>query len=145
MPHLPEDRKKLLREFPKAANCEGDFNFLYTVAYLQHWLKEGNQRYAQIHKIRLASMQPATIEEVKKVEDILTIQNVPIMDRIVARDLAFKEFERLVVGPYEAYCIRKNGIVEEYNTAIRELTHLDTLLTAQRFDPGLGGKPKIGC
>ena len=124
MPHLPEDRKKLLREFPKAANCEGDFNFLYTVAYLQHWLKEGNQRYAQIHKIRKASMQPAEIEEVKKVEDILTVQNVPIMDRIVARDLAYGEFKRLVADPYEAYCIRKNGPVEEYDVAVRKIQDL---------------------
>lgn len=119
MPHLEFKRKQELRANPKLANSPGDYNFLYTVAYLQHWLKEGNQRYAQIHKIRLSSMQPATIEEVKKVEDTLTLQQVNIMDRIVARDLAFREFERLIVTPYEDYCIFKNGIVEEYLLAIQ--------------------------
>lgn len=116
MPHLPLSRKEELRKDPTIANSEGDYNFLYTVAYLTHWLKEGNQRYAQIHLIRKASMQPTYITEVSEVENKLL--NVAIMDRIVARDLAYGEFKRLVVDPYEEYCIKKNDCVEEFIKAI---------------------------
>lgn len=125
MPHLPFNEKEILRHDPKSASTPGDYNFLYTVAYLQHWLKEGNQRYPQVHKIRKASMQPQTIPEVKAVEDMLTLQQVDIMDRIVARDLAFKEFERLVVGNYETYCQKRNGTVEEYELALKLQNDLD--------------------
>lgn len=112
MPHLPIEEKEKLRKDPASASSPGSWNFLYTVAYLKHWLKEGNQRYKTIHEIRKASIQPLTIDEVGKVETALT--DVPMLDRIVARDLAFREFERLVVGPYEQKCIIRNGIVEEY-------------------------------
>lgn len=131
MPHLPKDRKDALRENPKIANCEGDYNFLYTVAYLQHWLKEGNQRYKTIHELRKASIQPLTIDEVGRVETALT--EVPMLDRIVARDLAFREFERLVVTHYEDYCTFKNGIVEEYLSAIQIQNKLIDTLTFKEF------------
>lgn len=122
MPHLPLEEKEKLRKDPASASSPGSWNFLYTVAYLQHWLKEGNQRYKTIHELRKSSMQPLTVDEVSKVETILT--NVSMMDRIVARDLAFKEFERLVVRHYEDYCTVKNGIVEEYDEAHDKMDEL---------------------
>lgn len=74
-------------------------------------------------------MQPSYIPEVLEVENRLL--TVPIMDRIVARDLAYREFDRLVVSNYEEYCITKSGLVEEYLRAFQKQKESDELLSKE--------------
>ena len=55
MPYLKSDLKALLTD-PLQAKNDGDYNFLYTVAYLKEFLRE--PRYVTIAKIRKASICP---------------------------------------------------------------------------------------
>jgi hypothetical protein len=119
MPYVGEAREKELIESPKIANCDGDYNALFTMAYLKAYIE--TPKYATIAKIRKSSMQPQYLTEVKDVEDLLTVQGVTIMDRIVARDLAFVEFYDRVGRPHENLAKRKNGDIQLYKEADKVL------------------------
>src|SRR5581483_9398929 len=112
MPYVGKEREEQLIADPKIANCAGDFNALYTMAYLKAYI--ANPKYETIHNIRKSAMQPQYVAEVKDMDDLLTVQQVPIMDRIVARDLAFTEFYDRVGRKHENLAIRKNGDLQLY-------------------------------
>lgn len=114
-PYIGDLREAELIVDPKKANCDGDFNALFTIAYLKAYI--ANPKYATIAKIRKSSMQPQYLTEVKDVEDLLTVQQVPMMDRIVARDLAFVEFYDRIGRPHENLAKRKNGDLQKYKEA----------------------------
>jgi len=115
MPYLSDDRKAILTTDVMQAKEEGDYNYLYSVAYLKEFLKE--PRYKTIAKIRRASMVPHTYESVGDIEDRLVFLGVPEIDREVARDLAFLEFYNRIGRMYEDFAIEKNGDVKEYPEA----------------------------
>jgi len=115
MPYLTEDKKKILDTDSMQAKDEGDYNYLFTVAYLKEFLKE--PRYKTIAKIRRASLAPHTFDSVGDIEDRLVFLGVPEIDREVARDLAFLEFYRRIGVMYEDFAIEKNGDVKEYMDA----------------------------
>lgn len=115
MPYVGEKREAELLADPKVANCVGDYNALYTIAYLTAYIRE--PKYATIHLIRKSSMQPQYVAEVKDLDDLLTVQLVPILDRIVARDLAFTEFYDRIGRPHENLAKRKNGDLQKYKEA----------------------------
>lgn len=115
MPYIGEIREAELVKDPKVANCDGDYNALYTIAYLTAYIRE--PKYTTIAKIRKSAFQPQHLVEVKDIEDILTVQQVPILDRIVARDLAFVEFYDRVGRPHENLAKRKNGDLQKYKEA----------------------------
>lgn len=119
MPYVGTEREKALIEDPKIANCDGDFNALYSISFLTAYIRD--PKYATIAKIRKASMQPQYLTEVKDLDDLLTVQGVPIMDRIVARDLAFTEFYDRVGRQHENLARRKNGDLQKYTEAEKVL------------------------
>jgi hypothetical protein len=115
MPYLPEDRKSELDKDPMKANGVGDYNYLYSVAYLNEFLK--NPRYATIDLIREASIIPNKSILVGDVEDNLKYLGTTALERAVARDLAFMEFYRRIGTRYEEFAIVKNGDLKEYQQA----------------------------
>ena len=115
MPYVGKKREEELIADPKVANSVGDFNALYTMAYLKTYI--ANPRYETIHAIRKSAMQPQYVAAVKDVDDLLTVQQVPIMDRIVARDLAFVEFYDRIGRQHENLAKRKNGDLKLYEEA----------------------------
>lgn len=124
MPYLINERKQELENPSVFPDKEGDWNFLYSKAYLNFWNKEGNQRYHNLHKLRVASAYPETIPEVKLVEDRLIAEGISQIDRLVARELAFTEFYDRVGAFYERLARMKNGDVEEYKVAIKQLEEM---------------------
>lgn len=115
MPYVGTQRETELVADAKKANCDGDYNALFTIAYLTAYIR--HPKYETIAKIRKSSMQPQYLAEVKDVEDLLTVQQVPMMDRIVARDLAFVEFYDRIGRPHENLAKRKNGDLQKYKEA----------------------------
>jgi hypothetical protein len=117
MPYVDQNRRDILKDDPLKANSVGDYNYLFTLAYLKVWLKEGNQRYKTIDALRRASIFPETMPEVKQVTEDLVAIGVPFMDLAIARDLAFLEFYRRIGIDYEDITIDKNGDLPEYQQA----------------------------
>lgn len=124
MPYLTQNNKDLLNE-PSTFPCnEGDWNYLFSKAYLDVWNQEDNQRYHTIHRLRVASAYPETLPEVKLVEDRLIAEGISMTDRLVARELAFTEFYDRIGAFYERYARIKNGDLEEYKQAIKQMEKL---------------------
>lgn len=121
MPYLLTDRKQELENPSVFPDKEGDWNFLFSQAYLNFWNQEGNQRYHNIHKLRVASAYPETILEVKLVEDRLIAEGITLTDRLVARELAFTEFYDRIGSFYERLARMKNGDLEEFKVALKKL------------------------
>jgi len=117
MPYVDSSRRDILKDDPLKANTVGDYNYLFTLAYLKVWLKEGNQRYKTIDALRRASIFPETMPEVKQVTEDLVAIGVPFVDLAIARDLAFLEFYRRIGIDYEDIAIDKNGDLPEYQQA----------------------------
>jgi hypothetical protein len=117
MPYIDQARRDILKDDPLKANTPGDFNYLYTLAYLKVWLKEGNQRYKTVDALRRASIFPETMPEVKQVTEDLVAIGVPFVDLAIARDLAFLEFYRRIGVDYEDIAIDRNGDLPEYEQA----------------------------
>jgi hypothetical protein len=117
MPYVDQARRDILKDDPLKANTVGDYNYLFTLAYLKVWLKEGNQRYKTIDALRRASIFPETMPEVKQVTEDLVAIGVPFVDLAIARDLAFLEFYRRIGVDYEDIAIDKNGDLPEYQQA----------------------------
>jgi len=117
MPYIDPARRDILKDDPLKANTVGDYNYLFTLAYLKVWLKEGNQRYKTIDALRRASIFPETLPEVKQVTEDLVAIGVPFVDLAIARDLAFLEFYRRIGMDYEDIAIDKNGDLPEYQQA----------------------------
>lgn len=116
MPYLPETRKTELKADPTKASEPGDFNYLFTLCYLEYWLKPGNQRYATIHRIKTdAELEIGDISE--NITGGLWATCLPIQDMRAAKRAAYDEFRRRVVEPYEEYCIAKNGDIDLYEQA----------------------------
>lgn len=115
MPYLVEGRKKELLTEPQRAITDGDFNYLFTLAYIKVFL--ANPGYTTLARIRKASLMPLRLEEVEAVENLLIVNGVSVMDRIVARDLAFTEFYSRIGRNYEENCIAINGDITQYHDA----------------------------
>ena len=117
MPYLPTGRKKELLVEPQRAKEPGDFNYLFSQAMLKHWLKPEHQRYKTIHQLRKSVVNPAIVDEVDDIDNLLVVLGVPQLDRETARELAFLEFYRRIGSYYEDLAIEKNGDLEEYQKA----------------------------
>lgn len=117
MPYIPRSDRNILKDETIHTDSVGDYNYLFTLAYLKIWLKEGNQRYKTVHALRKASIFPETIDEVRQVNERLAQTGVPLVDLAVARDLAFLEFYRRVGADYEDIAIDKNGDLPEFEQA----------------------------
>lgn len=115
MPYLKSDIKEILNADPMQAKNAGDYNYLYTVAYIKEFLKE--PRYVTIAAIREASIAPVHLDSVEEVESYLRELGVSVIEREVARDLAFLEFYHRIGRQYEDFAIEKNGDVKEYAEA----------------------------
>lgn len=117
MPYLPSTRKEQLDADPKIANTPGDFNYLFTVCYLKEWLKDGNQRYHTIDRIKAASELP--LSPLTENLERLIQSHCPVTGYAIstAKKAAYDEFRRRVVDPYEEFCIVKNGDIKEYEQA----------------------------
>lgn len=119
MPYVNETREAELIKDAKVANCAGDYNALFTMAYLKEYI--ANPKYQAIHDIRKAVYQPQTSVAVMEVEAVLTQLNISMIDRIVARDLAFVEFYDRVGRQHENLAKRKNGDLQLYKEAEKVL------------------------
>ncbi len=117
MPYLKDGRKKELLTEPQRANTDGDYNFLFMQEYLKSYINKPS--YSTIALIRKASITPSKVEGVKAIEDLLTVQGVSQLDRIVARDLAFQEFYRRIGSMHEEEAQMSNGDVELFDEALR--------------------------
>jgi hypothetical protein len=115
VPYLKFGRKKEVRSERRRANTDGDFNYLFTLEYLEAFT--ANPSYATIAKIAKAAIQPKWIEGVLILDDYLTVNGVPLIDRQAARLLAFVEFYRRIGAKYEEECITRNGDLAEYREA----------------------------
>jgi hypothetical protein len=118
MPYITKSDRDILKDGTVRIDNVGDFNYLFTLAYLKVWLKEGNQRYKTIHALRMAVIFPDTLLEVKQVQERLSMAGAHVIDLSVARELAFLEFYRRVAAEYEDIAIVKNGDLPEYERAI---------------------------
>lgn len=130
MPYLDNNRKQELENPSVFPDKEGDWNFLFSQAFLNVWNQEGNQRYHTIHKLRVASAYPETIVEVKLVENRLIAEGITLTDRLVARELAFTEFYDRIGAFYERIARIKNGDLDEYKIAIKQLEEMTRQLVA---------------
>lgn len=115
MPYLKPDIKKLLDLDIMQAKNHGDYNYLFTIAYLKEFFKE--PRYNTIAEIKIGSIHPLQLESINKVEMALIELGVTLIDRQVARELAFLEFYRRVGVHYEEFAVEKNGDLKEYEKA----------------------------
>lgn len=110
MPYPPDQRKAELRANPQLATNGGDANFLFTVAYLNEFLKE--PRYHTIQKLENA------IAHYQSVRDVFNLlQNTAKLDTVLiwgSLRCAYIEFYRRIGSLYEDYAIEKNGDVDEY-------------------------------
>lgn len=135
MPYVGEEREKQLIADPKVANCVGDYNALFTNAYITAYIQ--HPKYERLELIRKASMQPHHIPEVAEVEAILTGQGVDLFTRIVARDMAYGEFKDRIVRPHENLAKRKNGDLQKYKEA-EAVLHQKALELVQEMKPKEG-------
>lgn len=119
MPYLKEGRKKEVKAEHKRATDDGDFNYLYTVEYLEAFTE--NPCYATIAKIGKAAIDPTKLPGVDALEAFLTFNGIPALDRREAREEALAEFRRRIVAKYEDQCIIRNGDLEEYIRAERAI------------------------
>lgn len=115
MPYLESGQKKELMTEPKRATRDGDFNYLYSRAYLKAFI--ANPSYATIALIAKAAIEPKKLDGVERVDDLLTVMLVSDLDRKAARMLAYLEFYSRIGRLYEDQCIIKNGDLEEYKAA----------------------------
>lgn len=115
MPYLKLGRKKELMTEPKRASTDGDFNYLYTRAYLKTFT--ANPSYATIALIAKTSMTGRGIKEVEDLDWDLRTRFVPDLDVQTARFVAYVEFYARIGRLYEQYCITANGDLEEYKEA----------------------------
>lgn len=124
MPYLTQDDKIYLDKPGNSPYTEGHWNYLYCKAYLDFWNREGNQRYKNIHKIGKASIYPDVLPEVKAVEARLESEGVPLVDRNIARGCAWQEFYDRVGAFYERLARMKNGDLEEFRIALKNLEEM---------------------
>lgn len=115
MPYTPKARRTEVRTERKRANSDGDYNFMYSVEYLEEFIAAPS--YATIAKIKKSVIKPSKVERVGALDDFLTVMGVPELDRRTARELAWEEFYRRIGVKYEDECIVKNGDLEEYQRA----------------------------
>jgi len=124
MPYLPDEHKVELAKPSTFPDKAGDWNFLFSQAYLAFWNAEGNQRYHTIHKLAKASVFPEEVPEVALVEQRLVSEGVYPNDRMIARALAFTEFYARIGSFYERLARIKNGDLVEYKQAIKQLEQM---------------------
>ncbi len=117
MPYLKQARKDLVKAKRQNANEDGDWNFLYSVEYLEAFM--ANPCYATIARIGKSSIDPHKLPGVEALEEFLTVNGVSALDRREAREEALAEFRRRVVAYYEDKCIERNGDLEEYQRALK--------------------------
>jgi hypothetical protein len=117
MPYLKKARKDLVKVKKQAATDDGDWNFLYSIEYLEAFI--ANPCYATIARIGKASIDPHKLPGVEALEEFLTVNGISALDRREAREEALSEFRRRVVAYYEDKCIEKNGDLEEYQRALK--------------------------
>jgi len=117
MPYISASDRNILKDETVHTDNVGDYNYLFTLAYLKVWLKEGNQRYKTIHALRKASIFPETIDEVSQVNKRLINTGARFVDLAIARDLAFLEFYKRIGTDYEELAIERNGDLIEYQQA----------------------------
>lgn len=115
MPYLAEARKALVSIKRLLATEDGDWNFLYSVEFLEAFIEK--PAYATIARIGKAALDPRKLAGVEALEDFLTVNGVPALDRQAARLLAFMEFYGRIGRMYEDECIKKNGDLKEYKRA----------------------------
>lgn len=115
MPYVGKEREAELVADPKVANCAGDYNCLFSIAYLTSYIQ--HPKYERLDLIRRSSMQPHLVPEVNEVEALLASQNVDLFTRIVARDMAYGEFKDRIVRMHENLAKRKNGDLQKYKEA----------------------------
>lgn len=116
MPYLKQARKQEVKARHQRATEDGDFNYLYTVEYLEAFI--ANPSYATIARIGKSSIDPHKLPGVEALEEFLMVNGVPALDRREAREEALAEFRRRVVALYEDECIKRNGDLDEYTKAI---------------------------
>lgn len=110
MPYLPESRKKELKANPILAITEGDCTYLFTLKYIEEFLKE--PRYHTIQRIGNPIANFQSVRDLYK--RLHTEAKVPELILWGSLSLAFAEFYRRIGVLYEDYAIEKNGDVEEY-------------------------------
>lgn len=115
MPYLKEGRKKEVKAERKRANTDGDYNYLYTVEYLEAFT--ANPSYGTIAQIVKASIEPHKLAGVEALEEFLTVNAVSLIDRKAARLAALLEFYARIGRKYEKECIVTNGDLDEYKRA----------------------------
>lgn len=127
MPYVECGRQAELRTEPERARTAGDYNFLYTQEYLKAFI--ANPSYFTIALIRKSSGAPwdDVIPGVAAIDNLLCKLNVSVMDRGIARELAFMEFYRRVGVAYETLAMHKNGDLELYERALTAC--------AEKFNP----------
>lgn len=115
MPYIESGRQKELLTEPERAVTEGDYNYLYTVAYLNWFIDSPS--YATIHAIYKASIWPGSDLRVGVVESLLSKKGVSGSDLLAARALGFKEFYERIGKNYETYARVKNGDLPQFQRA----------------------------
>jgi len=113
MPYLTDQRKKLLSEDPLQATEPGDWNYLYTQAYLHVFARE--PKYETIYRLNTF---PFEYPEVVDVATTLHNNGVSAIERHGAMEVAYDEFYRRVGGIYEDECIARNGDLKEYDKVL---------------------------
>ena len=115
MPHVPEEAKtRLVRTNlqvtpeDQAGNKTGRGELCYLFSQVFVNIYNQKPKWETIHYIRRVARNPFTSQETQTV----VTRNETQYDRediLVAAELAYNEFSRLVVGPYEDVKIVENG------------------------------------
>jgi hypothetical protein len=117
VPYLKELRKQLVKAKRQQANEDGDWNYLYSVEYLEAFI--ANPCYATIARIGKSAIEPHKLPGVEALDEFLTFNGVSLLDRREAREEALAEFRRRIVAYYEDKCIERNGDLDEYKRALK--------------------------
>lgn len=118
MPYIVQERRKHLLKHPEAASTPGELNFIFYSKMLEEWKK--SPCYDTVHRIA-KSIESAGEDDIfydayaAIWEEQLGLRGGAIFygsDLMAALNLAFAEFYRRIVAPYEDKKILENGDVK---------------------------------
>lgn len=131
MPYLPQERRIFLRDNPQLANTEGDLNYLFTLKYLDEFIKE--PRYHTLARLKT----PLLFKPIQELYSLYTKRGsgFTLNQVVMAMEVAYIEFYRRIGSLYEEYAMEKNGDLDEYLQAeqlIHKLASNGTQASSQR-------------
>ena len=109
MPYIKAEQRSLLSRQPLAIESVGDLNYLAFTKMVEIW--NSNKKYETVHKIKKLVRSPDSTEEFGQLLYLVPKAAIgyDAEDVKAAIELAFLEFYRRIVAPYENQKAKENG------------------------------------